>query len=288
MPSDEDAIAIDNTDTNIAAVSANNDTIELDGTVSAPLNALAPSIPEPDPIAATVDNIDPAHTLASTSNSSLTAGAASAGAASAACPVHISLVSFANLHRQIEQLRYSAAARAAAEAQAAAFEQSDNAASFMDDALANDHVDLTDCVLSIQVADQPRESAPDSSRSVTRSSAASESASSSSQASIEMDTSVSTSSSPPPHRDHDQQPPAPRSLRECTTVADLLAFCNAPNHAEHARAFEAAGVSALEDLPFLLDADFERLLPPLGARRRVQAMLRFYYQAQARVIEDHA
>ena len=229
--------------------------------------------------AAAIDSIEPFPATASTS----------AGNA----PVHISLVSFANLHRQIDQLRYSAAARAAAEAQAAKLEQADNdrAASFMDDALANGSVDLTDCVLSIQVADTPLESSTVSSRSATRSltpsASASTSSSSSSDAASEMDTSINAR--PLSNHDHDQnQPPAPRSLRECASVADLLAFCNAPNHAAHARAFEAAGVSALEDLPFLLDADFERLLPPLGARRRVQAMLRFYYQAQARVMEDNA
>ena len=65
----------------------------------------------------------------------------------------------------------------------------------------------------------------------------------------------------------------------CATVLELLSSLSIADCDMHARAFATAGVE-LADLPFLSEADFALLLPPLGARRRLQAWLRFYYQAQ--------
>jgi hypothetical protein len=78
------------------------------------------------------------------------------------------------------------------------------------------------------------------------------------------------------------QPSLVSDLAQCTSITDLFVFLALP--VELARAFDAEGI-ALTDLPYLLESDIARLVPALGPRRRLQAFLRFHYFALANVHE---
>jgi hypothetical protein len=70
-----------------------------------------------------------------------------------------------------------------------------------------------------------------------------------------------------------------REMRRPTSLSALFSALHIAEAEEYLKNFNVQGVE-LADLPFLMDQDFSALVPELGPRRRLQAWIRFYYQAQ--------